>query len=443
MKHTTEQPAPAHVEPEATTTALVQHTAAADDPHPANGGLDIASAVWRWNTIKEFTHTVLKEGVDYGAIPGAAGDKKVLWKSGAEKLCALFNFAVSLEAVSVLEDWDKGLFYYRYRATITQAGVIIADSEGSCNSREKKYRYRKAERLCPECNQPTVIKGKEEYGGGWLCWKKPGGCGAKFPAGDKRITGQEAGLVENPEPYELVNTIQKMAQKRAMVAAVLIAVGASELFTQDLEDTVTVEHTLPDGKGHSEPPEALPVEAYDERATPDRAEAKKPRKVRGPLSGAKLVIALDKKARGLLDTGPIPDDQHPTLQQWGEVVWRIIRAVRGVTGLNDPGGPCPDYGQRGGSTGLTGELEDEDFARAVFQGIFPEIFPRVTVWAAAVWAWARPLIDAGSSGSPTAEVVEAELHNLVEFLYVEGALDWALPEDERTTHKHTEAGHEV
>ena len=34
--------------------------------------------------------------------------------------------------------------------------------------------------LCPECGQPAIIKGKEEWGGGWVCWKKEGGCGAKF-----------------------------------------------------------------------------------------------------------------------------------------------------------------------------------------------------------------------------------------------------------------------
>jgi hypothetical protein len=33
-----------------------------------------------------------------------------------------------------------------------------------------------------------------------------------------------------------VNTIQKMAQKRALIAATLLAVNASEFFTQDLEE---------------------------------------------------------------------------------------------------------------------------------------------------------------------------------------------------------------
>jgi hypothetical protein len=35
----------------------------------------------------------------------------------------------------------------------------------------------------------------------------------------------------------VVNTIQKMAQKRALVAATLLATSASEFFTQDVEDT--------------------------------------------------------------------------------------------------------------------------------------------------------------------------------------------------------------
>lgn len=42
--------------------------------------------------------------------------------------------------------------------------------------------------------------------------------------------------IPNPEIADVVNTIQKMAQKRALVAATLIATSASEFFTQDIED---------------------------------------------------------------------------------------------------------------------------------------------------------------------------------------------------------------
>lgn len=44
--------------------------------------------------------------------------------------------------------------------------------------------------------------------------------------------------------YDAVNTIQKMAQKRALIAAVLIAANASEFFTQDVEDLGPIAATV-------------------------------------------------------------------------------------------------------------------------------------------------------------------------------------------------------
>jgi len=44
------------------------------------------------------------------------------------------------------------------------------------------------------------------------------------------------GRVPNPDTADVVNTIQKMAQKRALVPATLLATSGSEFFTQDLED---------------------------------------------------------------------------------------------------------------------------------------------------------------------------------------------------------------
>ena len=50
--------------------------------------------------------------------------------------------------------------------------------------------------------------------------------------------------VPNPDGADVVNTIQKMAQKRALVAATLIATSASEFFTQDVEDADTSVDTV-------------------------------------------------------------------------------------------------------------------------------------------------------------------------------------------------------
>ena len=50
---------------------------------------------------------------------------------------------------------------------------------------------------------------------------------------------------EYDNKYSLKNTIQKMAQKRAFVWAILIATGASEFYTQDVEDMDVFTDSVP------------------------------------------------------------------------------------------------------------------------------------------------------------------------------------------------------
>jgi hypothetical protein len=69
--------------------------------------------------------------------------------------------------------------------------------------------------------------------------------------------------VPNPEIYDLVNTIEKMACKRALVHAVIAVTRSSGLFTQDLED-VKVEATIMDRVLDPEPDEAEIVVATEE-----------------------------------------------------------------------------------------------------------------------------------------------------------------------------------
>ena len=154
------------------------------------------------------------------------------------------------------------MFFYRYKAQACRGDLVVAEGIGSCSSWEKKYRYRNAQRICPACGQATIIKGKAEYGGGWLCFAKKGGCGAKFTANDPAIIDQEVGQTMNPDPADIVNTVDKMAQKRAIIAAVLLACNASEYFTQDVEDYI-------DGsfEEHRPEPQAKP-EAKTQPATP-------------------------------------------------------------------------------------------------------------------------------------------------------------------------------
>jgi len=218
---------------------------------PAEGNIFLAPAarldvvLQAYQDKKEFINKVLDEGKDYGKTPGT-GDKPALLKPGAEKLANFFSIMPTFEDASIIEDWTgaehggEPFFYYRQCAMgwriINGERVLIGSADGSCNSWETKYRYRQQQRICPTCGKSTIIKGKIEYGGGWVCFAKKGGCGAKFVDGDQSIEGQQVGQIKNPDPAELVNTVLKMAQKRALVAMVLIATGASDYFTQDIDD---------------------------------------------------------------------------------------------------------------------------------------------------------------------------------------------------------------
>lgn len=203
--------------------------------------MNLEIALQRREYLVKFVAGIMKDGHDYGKIPGA-GDKPTLLKPGAEKLATFFGLTPVFIPVSVTEDWHgnehngEPFFNYRYKCELWRVGNLLATHEGSCNSHESKYRYRKAERVCPQCGAPAIIKGKAEYGGGFLCFGKKGGCGAKFREDDKTITEQETGRMINPDVADQVNTMQKMAQKRALVGAILLAVNASEFFTQDIED---------------------------------------------------------------------------------------------------------------------------------------------------------------------------------------------------------------
>lgn len=220
---------------------------------------------------KDFIDKVLHKGTDYGTIPGA-GDKPALLKPGSEKLISLYGLAPTFEDVSVIEDWTgeahggEPLFYYRLRCKLHRVMadgtlVLAGSAEGSCNSREKKYRYRQSERVCPACGKSTIIKGKQEYGGGFICFAKKGGCGAKFSDTDPAIVGQQVGQILNPDIPELVNTILKMAEKRALVAATLIVTGASDYFTQDIEDYYIDGDYTPAPAVQPVQPQAQPVQA--------------------------------------------------------------------------------------------------------------------------------------------------------------------------------------
>jgi predicted RNA-binding Zn-ribbon protein involved in translation (DUF1610 family) len=220
--------------------------------------MEASQARARYEQLHAFIASQMVDGIDYGSIPGMeerkdpkTGEilpaKKVLLKPGAEKLSTFFALRPAFEDIVTVEDWtgkDHGepFFYYRVKAVLYRGGERVCDADGSCNSMEKKYRYRQADRACPVCGKATIKrskfppKGNPQAEPGWYCYSKIGGCGTEFNVDNPKITDQQAGLVPNPDIADQVNTILKMAQKRALVAAILIGANASDYFTQDIED---------------------------------------------------------------------------------------------------------------------------------------------------------------------------------------------------------------
>lgn len=201
----------------------------------------VQEAVEHYNILVQFVKSVMKPGKDYGTIPGT--DKPTLLKPGAEKLNTLFKYAPRFTVLDKIIDFDKGFFYFQYEASIYNSeGRLIATGNGSCNSKEKKYRYR---------NIPAWKATEAEKAGALRTEKKQ-----KKSGGDYTVY-----VVENAEPFDLTNTIDKMAQKRALIAATLIAANASEFFTQDVEDLDLIEGEF------EETPKPTPPQNNDEPPT--------------------------------------------------------------------------------------------------------------------------------------------------------------------------------
>lgn len=190
------------------------------------------------NALVAFTGSILKKDQDFGIIPGVS--KPSLLKPGAEKLLSFYQLSAEFDCTDKMFDIPSKFIAYTYKATIkNRDGRILTQCEGSVNSYESKYRYTWVESSKrPEKAEADLLKsqglGKYKQKNGQWVWTE---------------------RVENPDLVGLQNTIQKMAQKRAFVGAILLATGASEFFTQDVEDMgfIDVDSTVVDEPKKDEP----------------------------------------------------------------------------------------------------------------------------------------------------------------------------------------------
>jgi ribosomal protein S26 len=196
------------------------------------------------NIVLALRNDVFKDGVDFGKIPGT-GDKPTLLLPGMEKLIRALRLRPEYIERSKVEDFENARIYYRYECRLIEyeTGYCVATAIGSANSYESKWRWREQKRVCPKCGKETINRSKFAPKGapqgtepGWYCYSKAGGCGAEFSAKDPAIVEQTVGRIENPDIFDQMNTIDKIAQKRALSSAIKGAANVSEFFTVDLED---------------------------------------------------------------------------------------------------------------------------------------------------------------------------------------------------------------
>lgn len=201
----------------------------------ARSEVSVEDVVAQREKIQEVMKAVMREGVHYGRVPGVS--KPTLLKPGAEVLAVTFRLASSYRSERTFHDGDHLTVVSRATLTHIPTALVIAEGEGLCTTREKKYRWRQGERTCPDCGATAIVRSTKKKA--YYCIGDKGGCGHRFAFGAdkaKELDGQETMPVENPDLADTWNTVLKMANKRALVAAILNGTAASDIFTQDVED---------------------------------------------------------------------------------------------------------------------------------------------------------------------------------------------------------------
>ncbi|CDZ74847.1 hypothetical protein ING2D1G_0688 [Peptoniphilus sp. ING2-D1G] len=168
---------------------------------------EVSASLNKVASVQAVIQKTLKSGHDYDVIPGTG--KPTLLKPGAEKILMMFGLTSEYEIVDSIEDWKNGVFAYTVRCILSKGGSKITEGLGNCNSKEDKYRYR---------------------------WVRPEDVPMGIDPSTLKTNQYGKVRVENDEIYSQVNTILKMAKKRAQVDATLTVASLSEVFTQDMED---------------------------------------------------------------------------------------------------------------------------------------------------------------------------------------------------------------
>jgi hypothetical protein len=176
--------------------------------------------------VRLCTKAVLREGTDYGIIPGTGGGKS-LWRPGAQKLLQWFQLGIDCKRVEVERDDDGRKHGITYRAEVFRqlpdgTRQLLATCEGTADYDESKF-YQSAEQV------KARLRAQEQ----------------KWAEKDHRRPNPERWM--NATEYRADwNALMKRAQKRAIVGATVDATAAGGIFADREDDEPPVPQVLQD-----------------------------------------------------------------------------------------------------------------------------------------------------------------------------------------------------
>lgn len=157
---------------------------------------------------------LLVRSIDYGRIPGTPQDS--LWDPGASQIISAFNCYVGERRILKLDDNEQKIAACIEVPIISRStGEVVGTGIGAASTLETKYKYRWAPNPQDLGYDETSIKtfktkrGTDEDGSPVTLYRVP-----------------------NPEHSELLNTIIKMASKRAEVDAAESLPGVASVLRQ-------------------------------------------------------------------------------------------------------------------------------------------------------------------------------------------------------------------
>ena len=177
-----------------------------------NSASSMQNVMARVSLIHTVMEKVMIKDTHYGVVPGT--NKPTLLKPGAEVLATTFQLAPTVTTdIQRSEDAIRVTCHVSLHSV--QSGLFLGEGVGECSTGEEKFKWRSSV-SDEEFNSVPEDKRRIAY--------------------KKSKSGPYTVKQVRQNPDDMANTVLKMAKKRAFVDAILTVTGASDIFTQDVED---------------------------------------------------------------------------------------------------------------------------------------------------------------------------------------------------------------